>query len=105
MGLAGTSAVPVQLKLMLGSLPDREHLGIAEYPHVCGQRGYPRTRDRHSSQTTVLATMRLRRPQTDRQRCRDQEDERLMSRVRRGHDWDVLAGREKSSLVRPCVDR
>ena len=66
MGLAGTGAVPVQLKVMFRSLRDREDLGIAEYPDVCGQRGYPWTGYGHSSQTTVLTTMGLRRLQTDR---------------------------------------
>src|SRR5262245_766992 len=105
MGLAGTSAVPVQLKMMFRSLPEREDLGIAEYIDVCGQRGHPWTGYGHSSQTTVLTMMGLRRLQTDRQRCGDQENERLMGRVRRGHNWDALAGREKSSRVRPRFDR
>src|SRR5262245_29663176 len=105
MALAGTSAVPVQLKMMLRSLPDREDLAIAEYTDVCGQRGHAWTGYGHSSQTTVLTMMGLRWLQTDRQRCGNQENKRLMGRVRRRHNWDALAGREKSSRVRPRVDR
>src|SRR5215510_3415431 len=105
MGLAGLSVVPVQLKMMFGSLPDREHLEIAEHTDLSGQRGHAWTGYGHSSQTTEFTMMGLRRLQTDGQRCGDQENERLMGRVRHGHNWDALAGREKSSRVRPRVDR
>jgi hypothetical protein len=65
MELAGVGAVPVQLKLMLRSRPDRKYLRIAEPRDIGRHRRYPRARYGHSREATVLATMLLRRPRPE----------------------------------------
>ncbi len=102
-------AVPIQLKMMLGSRLQSEDAKAAKHAETLGRSGCFRAIHRNPGQSPAFATMLARRLALGLRRYwrlrHVKENKRLVPHEPRRHDRDVSAFREERRCVRPRFDR